>query len=139
MDRLNKLDIALLGVATWLVYKLVVTIRRRLHTTRLNGPTASSWLFGVSKEVFVGDSGELYEGWMDQYGPVFQVPTVMGSRRTMLCDPKAISHFYARETSIYRKIEFAKAFLERIVRVIEAHSLIMLIDIIPGWPRDTLG
>jgi hypothetical protein len=139
MDQLTKLDVALLGVATWLAYRLVTTVRRRLHTTRLNGPPASSWLYGVSKEVFVGDSGTLYEGWMDEYGAVFQVPTVMGSRRTMLCDPRAIAHVYARETNIYMKNSFAKAFIENIVISCVVYPLLFFTHVVSGWPWNTLG
>ena len=116
MDQLSRVDLGLLAVSVWLIYKLVVTVRRRLHTTRLNGPPASTWFFGVSREVFVGDSGTLYEGWMDKYGVVYQIPTAMGSRRTVLCDPKAIAHFYNKTTNVYVRSSFSKKLTENIVR-----------------------
>jgi hypothetical protein len=115
MTSLSKVDIALLGVAGWLLYKFLATARLRLHTTRLDGPPASSWMLGVSKEVFTGDSGALYEDWMDKYGVAYQVPTAMGSRRTVLCDPKAIAHFYSKETYVYVQNTFTKNAISNLV------------------------
>ena len=117
MENLTKLDISLLALATWLLYKGVTTLRLRLRTTRLNGPPASSWLTGVSKEIFTGDSGTLFEEWMDEYGAVYQIPAALGSRRTIICDPRAIAHFYSKETYVYVQTSFAKNIIASMVRM----------------------
>ncbi|KAJ7600586.1 cytochrome P450, partial [Mycena floridula] len=36
-----------------------------------------------------------------EYGPVFAVPWTLGTTRIIVTDPKAVAHFYARETYVY--------------------------------------
>ena len=126
MASLSKMDFALLGVAGWLLYKILATARLRLRTTRLNGPPASSWMLGLSREVFTGDSGALCEEWMDKYGVVYQIPTPLGSRRTILCDPKAIAHFYSKETYVYIQNTFTKNAIANLVSMQSVKSSIYL-------------
>jgi len=46
--------------------------------------------------------GSIYEQWANEYGLVFGVPTTLGGNKiVLLCDPKAIAHFYAKETWTY--------------------------------------
>ncbi|THU90349.1 hypothetical protein K435DRAFT_676192, partial [Dendrothele bispora CBS 962.96] len=73
-----------------------------------------SWSFGVSRYLInAEDSASIYEEWASRYGWVYQVPGVLGYKRVVLCDPKAVAHFYTRETTIYvqpstSKLLFAK-------------------------------
>ncbi|THH01154.1 hypothetical protein EW145_g6961, partial [Phellinidium pouzarii] len=107
-SRFSKLDLFLFAVGSWILLRLSQTARARAKTTKLHGPPASSWLFGVSKEVFKGDSGALFEKWADEYGPVYQIPGPFGSRRTVLTDAKAIAHFYSKETFTFVNSTFTK-------------------------------
>ncbi|KAG1844115.1 cytochrome P450, partial [Suillus tomentosus] len=51
---------------------------------------------------------ELYERWAREYGPVYKVPDIFGRSRVILWDPKAISHFFARDTWLYNQTPFSK-------------------------------
>ena len=113
--ELGSIDLALAAAGIWLVHKLSQTIRTRTRTTKLLGPPASSWLLGVSREVFQGDSGTILESWSDKYGVAFQIPTSLGSRRTVLFDPRAIAHFYSKETFGYVQNSFTKKAIANIV------------------------
>ena len=118
--KLSSLNYGLVLVASWLLYKglskLVYNIRCYIRTTRLRGPKPESLLYGVSRMIFKGDSGPLYEGWSREFGAVFQIPTSLGSRRTVICDPKAAAHFYAHETYKYRMSTFVREITAMFVR-----------------------
>nr|QEP49721.1 11-oxo-beta-amyrin 30-oxidase [Inonotus obliquus] len=113
--NLSYLDILFLFGGAWTVYKLAQSIRRRVKTTKLLGPPSTSLFFGVSKEIIKGDSGALYEQWAKEYGPVFQVPTAFGGRRTMLTDPRAVAHFYSKQTFTYVQSNFGKRMVANLV------------------------
>ena len=87
----------------------------RTKTTKLRGPTGSSWLYGVTRDIHDGDSGALHESWSEQYGNAFQVPIALGSRRIVLFDPKAIAHFYSKETFGYIQNTFTKKAIANLV------------------------
>ncbi|KAF9237034.1 cytochrome P450 [Melanogaster broomeanus] len=77
----------------------VQNCRWRPKTTRLRGPPSPSVVFGFAKDLLESpDAGAMYEAWGEEYGVVYQVPTVLGQSRIILADPRAIAHFYARET-----------------------------------------
>ncbi|KIJ58857.1 hypothetical protein HYDPIDRAFT_101898 [Hydnomerulius pinastri MD-312] len=122
-DALNKvlasarpahaLDAAAALAALWTFVKLYRAARRRLRTTRLRGPSSPSFVYGVGKELMESDdAGAMYETWAEEYGVVYQVPSTLGKTRIVLCDPKAIAHFYARETWTYIQTPVTKAALE---------------------------
>lgn len=115
LKNYRVLDVLVFAIGFWSLYRVVITIRARARTTQLHGPRAKSWLFGVSKEVFEGDSGVLYEKWAQTYGPVFQVPGPMGGRLTVLMDPKAITQYLANTRSYFKR-SFTRKFLEDLVR-----------------------
>ncbi|KAJ7650922.1 cytochrome P450 [Roridomyces roridus] len=76
----------------------------RRQSTRLKGPptTLGSYLFGILPFLRnVPDVGAVFEGWAAQYGEVFSVPGILGSRTIVLTDPRAIAHFSATETYSY--------------------------------------
>ncbi|KAG2137932.1 cytochrome P450 [Suillus clintonianus] len=83
--------------------------RQRRRTTRLRGPPSPSRMWGFSKVVLdPAVATELYEQWADEYGPVFKVPLVLGESKVVLWDPKAISHFFAKDTWSYNQTPFNK-------------------------------
>ena len=112
---LRYLDALLLALGLWTLHKLARSIRLRVRTTRLNGPPPSSWIFGVTRELFKGDSAVLYEQWAKEYGLVYQIPTPLGGRRIILTDPKAVAHFYSKETFTYVQSNFSKRLIANLV------------------------
>ncbi|KAL5488446.1 hypothetical protein ACEPAI_6564 [Sanghuangporus weigelae] len=114
-STLSYLDVFLLVVGSWMLYKFTQAVRLRVKTTKLKGPPSSSWIFGVTKEVFKGDSGALYEQWAKEYGPVYQIPTPLGGRRTILTDPRAVAYFYSKETFTYVQSNFSKRLIENLL------------------------
>ena len=62
-----------------------------------------------------GDPGPFFEKWAQDYGPVFRVPTAMGQNQLVLCDPKAISHLYSKETYGFVQTGFNRGFFEILV------------------------
>ncbi|TFY51287.1 hypothetical protein EVJ58_g10649 [Rhodofomes roseus] len=81
----------------------------------VKGPPNPSLFFGTSKVVSdLVDAGELYEEWSEKYGPVYRVPAVLGTSKVVLCDPKAVLHFFSRETTGYVYTAFWKHATENI-------------------------
>lgn len=90
---------------------------RRTRTSRLRGPKNISIVFGFYRYLQEQDNpAALYEQWVEEYGPAFSIPGPLGSRRIMICDPKANTHFYARETYGYVQTKLAHTFIENLVR-----------------------
>ena len=115
--NIRALDVLAFTASSWLIYRVYKITRARARTTKLAGPPAKSWLFGVSKEVFDGDNGELYESWANTYGPVFQVPGPLGDRRTVITDPKAVAHYFAKSYTYIRN-SFGRKLVENLVSCI---------------------
>ncbi|KAH9928830.1 cytochrome P450 [Fomitopsis serialis] len=89
-------------LAVWLLSKVVEQRRRRTQTTSLAGPPNPSLVFGASKLISdLVDAGDLYEEWSETYGSVYRVPAAFGMSKIVLCDPKAVLHFFSRETVGY--------------------------------------
>lgn len=85
-------------------------------STRLSGPPSESWIFGLSKKLFESkDPALLLEEWAEKYGSVFRIPLALGSSRVVLCDPKAVAHFYARESTGFRMNAASKILIETLV------------------------
>ncbi|KAJ7464548.1 cytochrome P450 [Mycena latifolia] len=103
--QLGFSDIFIFGVGLWLATKIVRRfLNRNAHETKLDGPPRDSWLFGFSRQIALStDSGALYQEWAAKYGPVYQLPLAFGQSRIILCDPKAVNHFFSMERSIYAK------------------------------------
>ncbi|KIJ25819.1 hypothetical protein M422DRAFT_273154 [Sphaerobolus stellatus SS14] len=99
------------GLTTLLYYIQRAIFRRR--TTKLPGPPAQRWLFGISQQLFEADDmAVLHEEWVHKYGPVLSMPGFFGATRVLLCDPKAVAHFYAREATTYRRETYTKNLVE---------------------------
>lgn len=87
---------------------------QRPRTTKLNGPPSSSYLFGVVKDTFEApDLGVLYENWESEYGPIYEIPSTLGSKLVVLCDPKAIAHYFSKDTFTYYQPSSMKSFISR--------------------------
>ncbi|KAJ7213254.1 cytochrome P450 [Mycena rebaudengoi] len=110
VHQLGVTDVLVLVGGIWLVFKVVRRIvNPRPQGTRLLGPPSESLLFGVSRRVAGSpDTAVLYEEWAAKYGPAFDLPIAFGGRRTILCDPKAVNHFYSMERTVYAKSTLAR-------------------------------
>ncbi|KAJ8592594.1 cytochrome P450 [Rhizopogon salebrosus TDB-379] len=106
-----------LGSATYLSVLLLASLyilrgyrkSQKQRTTRIQGPRSSDWVFGFSKILLDSSiASQLYESWASEYGSVYRVPYALGDSRVVLWDPKAISHFFARDTWLYNQTPFNK-------------------------------
>ncbi|KAF8146306.1 cytochrome P450 [Mycena galopus ATCC 62051] len=91
-----------------------VLIRRRCgrRTTPLSGPSSRNFFFGMIPLLMKApDAGTVYEEWAAQYGPVFAIPSIMGTRTLVFTDPKTISNVYAKET--YQTTRFVEKLIGR--------------------------
>jgi len=108
---------AIASAAVWTLLRWLRTSRGQLRTTQLRGPPSESFLYGVGKRILnADDAGAEYEAWAQEYGPVFTVPSTLGSNSIVLCDPKAIAHFYSKETWTYIQTPLIKTIFEHSVR-----------------------
>ncbi|KAG1883367.1 cytochrome P450 [Suillus subluteus] len=95
---------------------LLRVYRQRQRTTRIRGPQSPSWVYGFAKTVIDSTATtELYEHWANEFGPVYKVPHVLGQSRVILWDPKAISHFFARDTWFYNQTPFNRISIQLIM------------------------
>ncbi|KAJ7351994.1 cytochrome P450 [Mycena albidolilacea] len=108
-------DAAILLTSGVIFYVLLRHIGRR-RSTRLQGPCTSNIFLGVIPQLMNAlDSGDLYEIWAAQFGSVFSIPTILGSRRIVITDPKSIAHLAARETYGYVGTPQARRLLVKIL------------------------
>jgi hypothetical protein len=93
----------LLFIVLWLLSKISRILLRVSKTTPLKGPKNKSWIFGNSHFQLSAheDAALMYEEWAEQYGVVYRTATALGGTKIILCDPKAIQHFYSKETYGY--------------------------------------
>ena len=87
----------------WAVYRSYPFLRLILRRSALRGPRALNFVFGTTKLLLNPrtDVVSQYESWARSYGSVYQIPAPFGSRIVVLCDPKAVAHFYSLETTVY--------------------------------------
>lgn len=97
------------------IYSQSRTFSLKARTTKLLGPLASSWLFGVLRELDREESGILYERWAERFGPAYQIPGAFGCPRVVLFDPRAISHFFSKDTYGYVHQANRKKLIEQLV------------------------
>ena len=116
VHRLRLVDVAYALGAFYAVLKVTQVTRRRLKTTALQGPSNPSFVWGFGKALLMSpDSGAVYEKWVEEYGGVYEVPLALGERRIVLCDPKAVAHFYGGEPWTYILTHFGKTATENVV------------------------
>ncbi|KAG1839565.1 cytochrome P450 [Suillus subalutaceus] len=97
------------------LYRLQV-YRQRQRTTRIRGPQSPSWVYGFAKTLIdTTITSDLYEQWAKEYGPVYKVPHLLGQSKVILWDPKAVSHFFTRDTWFYNQTPFTKMSLELVM------------------------
>ncbi|KIM70716.1 hypothetical protein SCLCIDRAFT_18765 [Scleroderma citrinum Foug A] len=85
-----------------------------------SGPLSPSFLYGVARDTLESsDSGFIYEEWVKKYGVAFEVPAALGRKTIMLFDPKALQHYYMRETWTYISLPTRRTFLQRTVNVVQ--------------------
>jgi len=103
-------------VALWTFVKILRALRWRLKTTQLRGPPRTSFIYGVSHDLTSSqDSAGMYEHWATEYGVAYMIPSVLGQTKIVLCDPRAIAHFYAQETWTYVQTPLSLVTLEAFV------------------------
>jgi hypothetical protein len=106
-------NVACSFAALWAFVKVTRALRWRLKTTQLRGPPRTSFIYGVSHDLASSqNSAGMYERWATEYGVAYMIPSVLGQTRIVLCDPRAIAHFYARETWTYMQTPLSLALLE---------------------------
>lgn len=96
-------DVLVYAAGIWLISKIITKVRRRRYATPLQGPPSQNFFFGYQQTIMDinVDGALLYEEWVAQYGSVISVPWSLGLNKIVISDPKAIAHFYARETFGY--------------------------------------
>ena len=88
----------------------------RPRTTRLRGPASKSFVFGVSEDILAShDLGELFRNWEKAHGPVYEIPSGLGSKMVVFGDPKAIAHVLAKDTTTYHQRRLIKILLKDLV------------------------
>lgn len=98
----HAFNTAVVCAAVWTLLRWLRTSRLQPRTTQLRGPPSVSFVYGVGKHVLdAEDPGAVYEAWAQEYGPAYAVPSTLWTKRIVLCDPKAIAHFYAKDTWAY--------------------------------------
>lgn len=106
-------------------------LRRKRSRLRLQGPPSASWIFGVSKDLFQAmNVSPTFVVWSKTYGPAYKIPLSLGDEAIVLVDPKAISTFFERDTSVYQQGGGIRAFFRRNVRACPKESSV----VIPGFP-----
>ncbi|KAG6861078.1 hypothetical protein C0995_004176 [Termitomyces sp. Mi166 len=116
--ELRITDVIAYSLSLWLVSRLLrylLSRRRRVQTTPLRGPPSQSLLFGLTRVIRESDDASLLtEQWVSEYGSAFCVPGALGSTRIVIVDPKAVSHFYLKESFGYVKTSLSKSFIEQL-------------------------
>ncbi|KAJ7165920.1 cytochrome P450 [Mycena filopes] len=105
----------LLLLGLWLCTKVFSYLSRSSATTKLNGPTSKSRIFGLSR--YISEAPDIsadYEEWAARYGPVFEIPAIFGNKEIMLTDPKALTHCYNSERAVYVKTSTQRLFIDKI-------------------------
>lgn len=139
MTLTNPTYVLILAFGIAFAYKIVRTILARAKATKLRGPPAKSWLFGIGRRDPKKESAQLFEEWTNEYGPVFHVPSVAGAQSLVVCDPKAIAHFYTTETYTYVKTAAKQAGMEITVCDSAIKLIVCHAESISAWERRSLG
>ncbi|KAJ6625075.1 cytochrome P450 [Mycena sp. CBHHK59/15] len=114
--KFGAVDAGFIFVSLSVCYIIVRRFVLRSRTTRLKGPSTNNFLFGMMPVLMdAHDAGAVYEEWAHAYGPVFAVPSFLGGRRIVIADPKAIAHFFSKETYGYIQTPPSKRFLEKMI------------------------
>lgn len=120
--------IVALVVAAIIISRFHLLNSRKRRTTRLKGPQSKSFIFGLARELFeLPDIGIVYEEFEKKYGPVFEIPGVMGSNAVVLCDSKAIAHFFSKDTFKYQQpVNIRSTFTQVSIWIGKSYSKLIL-------------
>ncbi|OBZ66782.1 GDP-L-fucose synthase [Grifola frondosa] len=115
-NTLNVVGILGASLVLWVLSKVFQTLRIRFRTTPLKGPPNPSLLLGIGRFLTnAPNSSDIFEAWAEQYGLAYHIPAPLGGTRVVLCDPKAILHFYSLETFTYVQTALARIAIEAMV------------------------
>jgi hypothetical protein len=117
-DTAKQVAYPLAGIlfGLWLLSRIIHAIRPGSQTTPLRGPPSKNLLFGLSNYMRKSpDTSVIHEGWTEEYGSVYAVPTSLGSTLVMLADPKAIASFFAQGTVTYVRSPGGRKFMKNLV------------------------
>ncbi|KAK7036077.1 cytochrome P450 [Favolaschia claudopus] len=90
----------LLGGASFVIAAYLVL--RRPRTVRLHGPPSPSFLYGHMKQIVnSSNQADLFDGWVQTYGGVHEIRGPLGTRRLVVCDPRAMSHLFSLDSWKY--------------------------------------
>ncbi|KAJ7701726.1 cytochrome P450 [Mycena metata] len=95
----GAMHVPILLASAYALYTVVGHFRRR-HSTPLQGPSSNNFVLGE---------------WATRYGSVFAIPSIFGSKNIVLTDPKAIAHFYSKDTYGYIQAPHFKRFFGRFI------------------------
>ncbi|KAH8797996.1 cytochrome P450 [Flagelloscypha sp. PMI_526] len=120
MTTLSSTEVVLVSTIVFLGYSIgswYLSRRRRFQvTTPLNGPERLHPIWGWTQAIIKTDySAEMYEDWVKEFGSVVGVPTVLWNQKIILADPKAVTHFYANDPTIYGQSGLAKVFIANLL------------------------
>lgn len=88
--------------------------RKKSRRTSLRDPPSTSLLYGVARDLLESqDVGLMHEAWMEEYGGAYDVTAALGQKRVFLSDPRAIAHFYSKDSKIYAHPTATRNFLHR--------------------------
>ncbi|KZO93779.1 cytochrome P450 [Calocera viscosa TUFC12733] len=76
------------------ILALVRRIIGRSKATKLAGPRRTSWLWGYTRVLLAGVSGDYFEGWQKEFGDVYRLPSAVGGEETVFMDSRAISYIF---------------------------------------------
>ena len=115
-------------------------LKPSVQTTPLPGPRNTSLLFGLYRHINESpDPGLVYERWAEEYGPAYVVPGGFGSKRVVICDPRANAHFYARETFGYVQTKLSRVFIENLVGSLPFFEVKIGANSMLVWTRIVVG
>ena len=123
-----------IGICVSLLFLAMYRSYYRPRTTELRGPPRNDFVFGVTKDIFTSsDPGSMYRNWEKTYGPVYEIPSTLGSTILVLQDPAATAHLCSQDTSTYRQTGFFKSYWRYLVRFSRTCEVILT------WPLDRLA
>ncbi|KZO93800.1 cytochrome P450 [Calocera viscosa TUFC12733] len=95
----NLFDVLAVSVCGSVIFALVRRLFLRSKSTKLAGPKRTSWLWGYTRDLLAGVSGDYFEQWQKEFGDVYCIPSAGGGERTVFMDSRAIS--YILNTNAY--------------------------------------
>jgi hypothetical protein len=119
-------QVLILLVFGYLAYSIILSLLFRLKSTALKGPPVDleSLFYGLRRYINSSpDPGEVYERWAEEYGAAYRIPDALGTTRVVVTDPKAIGHFFAKETWTYVQTKFSRTAVENMVRALHGETL----------------